>query len=415
MAVQDTSSGKQAGRKCHSEVLDRALDVLDLLRATKSQLRLTDIAQAVRLDLTTTFRLLHTLEDRGYVLRDERTKRYSPKLGFRTYRIGYAELSSDQPFPRKVTEGLVEAAQGGGIELLVLDNRNDPYEAVKNAARLIAARVDFAIEYQFHYRVAPLLGDMFSKAGIPTLAIDIPQPGAIYFGVDNYAAGFLGGEVLARFAQESWRGDVGQILLLEIPEAGPVPYARVLGTLRGIESVRDELSKKQVLHRNSRGTEVGGYAVTRQALAGMGSREHLLVSAANDNTARGAIRAVHEAHREKSTAILAQGWCMDATLEEEIANPSSPLIGAVAYFPEKYGSMILPIALQHLNGQPVPPAVHAEHKLIARDEILSLSSAGPSYEMHLPRGAAKRGAAQQSIPPCGQILRQVAKMRGRAL
>ena len=49
----------------------------------------------------------------------------------------------------------------------------------------------------------------------------------------------------------------------------------------------------------------------------------------------------------------------------------SPLIGAVAYFPEKYGSGILPIVLQCLNGEAVPPAVYVEHKLIARDQILS--------------------------------------------
>ena len=38
----------------------------------------------------------------------------------------------------------------------------------------------------------PVLADMLHKAGIPTLAIDIPMPNATYFGVDNYAAGVYG-------------------------------------------------------------------------------------------------------------------------------------------------------------------------------------------------------------------------------
>ena len=108
---------------------------------------------------------------------------------------------------------------------------------MKNAVWLIAQKVDFIIEYQFHYRVGPVLANMFHKAGIPTLAIDIPMPSAIYFGADNYAVGRAGGEALAQFAQQHWRGRVDQILLLEIPAAGPVPHSRVLGTLDGIRSV----------------------------------------------------------------------------------------------------------------------------------------------------------------------------------
>jgi ribose transport system substrate-binding protein len=160
---------------------------------------------------------------------------------------------------------------------------------------------------------------------------------------------------------------VDRILLLEIPEAGPVPHARVIGTLDGMRSVLPKLSEKCVLHRNGKGTEMGGYLATRRVLRSLAKREHLLIAAANDNSARGAIRAVREAGREDITAIMAQGWGPDEGLEEEISKTDSPLIGAVAYFPEKYGRMILPIVLQCLNGEAVPPAIYIEHKLIARD------------------------------------------------
>jgi ribose transport system substrate-binding protein len=240
---------------------------------------------------------------------------------------------------------------------------------VKSAAWLIAQKVDFVIHYEFRYRLGPSLAAMFSKAGIPVLAIDIPQPGAIYFGVDNFAVGFKGGEVLARFAKENWGGRLGHLLLLEIPEAGPVPHLRVLGTLEGVQSVRGKLSEKCVLHRNGKGTEVGGYLATRRVLTALGSRERLLIAAANDECARGAVRAVRESRRQRFTAIVAQGWGPDPAFEEEIRSPDSPLIGAVTYYPEKYGSQILPIVLRCLNGQPVPPAVYAEHKLTTRQDI----------------------------------------------
>jgi len=361
------------------EVLGRALDVLDVLRSARTDLRLTDIAQQANLNISTAFRLLRTLEGRGYVRRDKRTKRFKHTIGYRTYRVGYAQLSSDQPFSRKVTQGLIERADKSRVELLVTDNRDSPEEALKNAAWLISQKVDFVIEYEFHYRVGPILSHMFSKAGIPTLAIDIPQPGAIYFGANNYAVGNVGGEALARFAKQNWRGRVDRVLLLEIPEAGPIPHARVLGTLDGMRSILPSLDEKRVIHKDAKGTEPGGYSATRRVLKSLARREHVLIAATNDSCARGAIRAIREAHRERFSAIMAQGWGPEEALDDEIREAESPLIGAVGYFPEKYGSRILPIVLQCLDGEPIPPAVYVEHKLIVRDEIAPVSSGRASH------------------------------------
>jgi ribose transport system substrate-binding protein len=374
-APKPRSATEPGSARYHVEVLGKALDILDVLRGSRTELRLTDIAEKAQLDISTTFRLLRTLEARGYILRDRKTKKFKHCLGYRAYRIGYAQLSSDQPFVQKVTQGLMQAAEKARVEILVADNRDSPEEAVRNAAWLIAQKVDFVIEYEFHYRVGPVLANMFHKAAIPTLAIDIPMPSAIYFGADNYAVGILGGEALAHFADRQWRGRVNRILALELPEAGPLTHSRVLGTLEGIRSVLPKLQEKYVLHRNSKGTEAGGYLATRRVIHSLGSSERLLVAAGNDNCARGAIRAIREAGREPLTAIMAQGWGPDEALEAELRKPGSPLIGAVAYFPEKYGARILPIVLQCLNGQPVPPALYVEHKLILRDGLSSPASA----------------------------------------
>jgi ribose transport system substrate-binding protein len=161
---------------------------------------------------------------------------------------------------------------------------------------------------------------------------------------------------------------VDRILLLEIPAAGPVPHSRVLGTLDGIRSVLPTLNEKHVLHKNGNGTGAGGYLATRRVIRSLGPRARLLIAAANDNCASGAIRAIREAGREAFTAIMAQGG-MDGALEGELQKAGSPLIGAVNYFPEKCGARILPIVLRCLNGEPVPPASYVEHKLVLREGL----------------------------------------------
>ncbi len=362
---------KRPAAQYHVDVLGKGLDVLDTLRGASLELRLTDIAEKTGLDMSTTFRMLRTLEAHGYVIRDKATKRFKHTLGYRNYRVGYAQLSDDQPFVQKVTQGLIDAAARAQVELLVVDNQESPEQALKNAEWLIEQKVDFVIEYEFHSGVAPALADMFRKAGIPLLAIDIPMPSAIYFGVDNYEVGRLGGQALAQFANDQWNGNLSRVLLLELPEAGPVPQARVLGTVDGIRTVWPDLDENNVLHKDGKGTERGGYAATRQIAQSLGPKEYLLIAAANDNCTRGAIRAIRELHRERSTAIMSQGWGPDQELEIELQRTDSPLIGAIAYFPEKYGERILPLVLQCLKRQPVAPSYYSEHKLILRDGLFS--------------------------------------------
>lgn len=375
----EPSETKRAPAQYHVDVLGKGLDVLDSLRGASVELRLTDIAKTTGLDMSTTFRMLATLEAHGYVARDKATKRFRHTLGHRNYRVGYAQLSTDQPFVQRVTQGLIDAATLAQVELLVVDNKGNREQALKNAEWLIAQKVDFVIEYEFHSGVGPALADMFRKSKIPFLAIDIPMPSAIYFGVDNYEVGRLGGQALAQFASDHWNGNVGRVLLLEMPEAGPIPHARALGTVDGIRSVLPNLDDGKVLHKDGGGTEKAAYAVTRRFAQSLGRKELLLIAASNDNSTRGAIRAIREMGRERSTAIMSQGWGPDQDLEAELQSTHSPLIGAIAYFPETYGQKILPIVLQCLKRQPLSPSYYCEHKLILRDgPFMHRSSQGSS-------------------------------------
>lgn len=210
---------------------------------------------------------------------------------------------------------------------------------------------------------------MFDKAGIPAMAIDIPMPNAIYFGANNYTAGVLGGEVIADFAVAKWRGRVDRVLLLEVPITGHVPHSRVIGALDGIRGVLPHLMQKSIYHKNSRGTEEGGYAATLQTIRSLGKSDRLLVATANDETAKGAIRAIRESRRGQFSAVIAQGWGPDELLDAELKRIDTPLIGAVSYFPEKYGANILVNVLDRLNGKLVPPSIYIDHHLLLRKDI----------------------------------------------
>src|SRR6202011_299448 len=130
----------------------------------------------------------------------------------RRYRIGYAAQGQNSSFPHEVHTGLLSAAAREQIELIVVDNRYQPNIALKSAEHLIREKVDLVIEFQTDEAIAPIIASLYHEANIPMIAIDIPHPGATYFGANNYEAGLLAGRYLGRGVKEHGQSEVDEML-----------------------------------------------------------------------------------------------------------------------------------------------------------------------------------------------------------
>jgi ribose transport system substrate-binding protein len=82
----------------------------------------------------------------------------------------------------------------------------------------------------------------------------------------------------------------------------------------------------------------------------------------NDPTALGALQAFREFGAEDNCAVAGQGACLEA--REEMRRRETRFICSVAYFPESYGTRVIRLALDILNGRRVPPAVFIDHELV---------------------------------------------------
>jgi ribose transport system substrate-binding protein len=91
---------------------------------------------------------------------------------------------------------LQRAAIAEGIELISLDNRYNSKIARRNANLLVGEKVDLVIEFQTDQDVTPIVAATYREAGIPLIAMDIPHPGATYYGANNYEAGLIAGRYL---------------------------------------------------------------------------------------------------------------------------------------------------------------------------------------------------------------------------
>ncbi|WP_260703693.1 substrate-binding domain-containing protein [Edaphobacter flagellatus] len=362
----------------------RAVAVLNAFASTSEVLDLHVVAGRAKLNRGTTFRLLETLVETGLL---ERAGKQGYRSSIQTtkarrFRLGYASQSNLLPFTTSVTDGLITAANAANIELLILNNKFSARTALQNAETFVAENVDLVIDSQINLNVAAQIAAKFSDARIPFIALDIPHPGAIYFGADNYKAGRMAGRYLARWTTRYWKGHAEQLILLGVDAAGPLLNARLTGIVDGITEL---LPGGADIPRHHYDTKGGQFEATLDLV-----RKHLrrrrveraLIGAVNDTTAMAALQAFREAGIEKECAIAGQDG--SGLVREELRRSSSRLVCSVAYFPETYGLKIIQLALDILNRKPVPPAIFIEHEILTPENVNKIYP-NDNWMQHIPK------------------------------
>ncbi|HEX4950512.1 MAG TPA: substrate-binding domain-containing protein [Blastocatellia bacterium] len=350
------------------EAVLRACRLLQAFRFQEEVLTLTHLVERTGLSKTTCFRLLQTLVQGGLLERASKgAYRSNVKLLTTSqFTIGFAAQTTDSEFCQDLTMSLQRAAEREQVRLVTVNNNYSPKIALRNADLLIREGVNLVLEFQTYEHIAPIISSKFLEAQIPVIAIEIPHPGATYFGADNYQAGVIAGRALGRWAKANWKGQVDEILLLELPIAGSLPQLRITGALAGLSQTLPELDTRMAVHLSCKGTFEHSLDLVRTHLRRTPPKR-TLVTGVNDPSALGALRAFEEAGRARYCAIMGQNATRAA--REELRRPGTQLIGSVGYFPERYGDELIPLALSILQKKPVPSAVFVKHQLITPKNV----------------------------------------------
>jgi ribose transport system substrate-binding protein len=346
----------------------RACDILKCFRHAEPPLTLGDVAERTQLSRPTAYRLLKTLVSCGML--DCRGKNaYSlaawPQKG-RRYRFGYASQSEEFSFSRLVSDSIRSSAYDAGVDLLVLNNCYSPKIAIRNAEMFVREHVELVIEFQTNQQSASVVASKLMDAGIPIIAIEIPHPGAAYYGANNYRAGLMGGHALAQACLREWNGAVDEVILLELPMAGPLPRSRLTGMLAGLREHLHKLPDEKVRFMDGNGRYEKSLEIMRRHLRRTKSR-NILIGALNDPSCLGALYAFEEAGRESH--CLAVGHNASIEARREMRRAGSRLVGSVGFFPERYGEAVISLALDKVKGKDIPPATFAKHRIITASNV----------------------------------------------
>jgi ABC-type sugar transport system substrate-binding protein len=258
------------------------------------------------------------------------------------------------------------AARRFPVDLSFYDNRGDRGTAVSNIDDAIRKRVDLFIEYDPDPEVNAAAGARLKAAGIPALAINYPIPGAPMYGADNAAAGAIAGEALTKFAAANWRGAVTVAAIVGGTTPTELMEARARGIAEGLR--RGKPGGIAITRIEGGSTERLEKSLTAFLAAQQGKK--ILVAALDDRTALSAKEVIEASGRTDDCVIISQG--LDRSIhggmhdKKEISfdNRGSIVLGSVAFYLDRYGYDVIPLALRILRREPVPAQTKTKHMLV---------------------------------------------------
>jgi ribose transport system substrate-binding protein len=287
-----------------------------------------------------------------------------PSASAESFKIGYISLGDSVPFVKLVSDGIKEAAEAAGQELLFCDSEIDAAKALACAQNLKVQGAEGVLNFQVFQDSSPEICTAYGS--VPTIAIDIIQPPCqiAFMGANNHEAGRLGGAKLGEYAKTNWDCDITAYVSLESTAAGAANTDRMGGWRDGFKEFCPIPADKEHILDGADRTDPALEQMTN--LLGALPGDKIVVVAINEDGILGAIGAANTLGRQKDLWYGGQGT--DPSIWKDIAcNPN--YIASVAYFPERYGTLLIPNMVKALQGETIPKDIFTEHIVVNKDNI----------------------------------------------
>jgi ribose transport system substrate-binding protein len=284
--------------------------------------------------------------------------------------IGYINHIDAIPFIQLVRKSIQSVGGKQGASVLVCNPNGDAQKAVNCAAQFKAQKVDGIINFQPVEAAGPRVCAAGPK--VPVISIDIHQRPCerVFYGADNAGAGRLAGTALGKYIKTKFDCEVDAFVSMEAPAVGVVNNQRMGGILAGYKSVCG--APPSVLKVDGKGATDPAIQPATDTLTRLSGKHKILVVSLNDDMAIGAIKAAQSSGRLGDIYVAAQG--ADPTSWGYICGnkPFKNWVADTAYFPELYGSRVVPAMISLIEGQKQPKVIFTNHRVVTPQNIKSI-------------------------------------------
>jgi ribose transport system substrate-binding protein len=289
------------------------------------------------------------------------------------FKIGYISLGDSVPFVKLVSDGIKDAAADAGQELLFCDSEIDAAKALACAQNLKVQGAQGVLNFQVFQDSSPEICAAYGD--VPTIAIDIVQPPCqiAFMGANNREAGRMAGAAIGKYAKDTWDCDYTAYVSLESTAAGAANTDRMGGYRDGFKEFCEIPADKERVLDGADRTDPALEQMTN--LLGALPGDKIIVVAINEDGILGAIGAANTLGRQTDLYYSGQGT--DPSIWKDIAcNPN--YIASTAYFPERYGTLLIPNMVKALQGETIPENIFTEHEIITKDNIRTVYPETPA-------------------------------------
>jgi len=250
----------------------------------------------------------------------------------------------------------------------------DPERALDNAKNIYEKKPEVFLQFQADTHTNALIGKEAAGEGIYIIAVDVPVPGFPLMGIDNYGAALLAGdwaieEVMAYYG--GWE-NIDRIIYLNSSGTGEGTELRIFGSKDAIierfGNGGDDMAadSKAVMFDGVITADNGEHSII-SFLNNHPEDKNIIVFCLNDGVARGVYDGAEKLERWDPDRWLIISHGLDDRGKELVR--SGIIDGGIAYFPERYGKYLIPAALAHMYGNPVPASIFMENTVITADNV----------------------------------------------
>jgi ribose transport system substrate-binding protein len=297
--------------------------------------------------------------------------------------VKFAFAISDSAASVDVTQAdvFVNQAKKLGATVHVYNNNGDAATMLSNASLMVASKPDVIVDYPSVANATDRVGQDFTSAGIPCIAINVPIKGCSFFNFDETALADLGAEAMAKqMKARGWNGSNTTVIIGQASELGASVniavtsfYAKLSELVPGMTKVKASAIGPSTTKINSQGLQVDvgltldqGYSTVASALQTIPANRNIVIYTVADDATQGALRAISAQNRSSTT--MASGYGGEPAAFSAIRAGSDWVTDQIGFFPY-WGEFVLAMAVAMHNGVTPPPLTAPSQVVVDKQNI----------------------------------------------
>ncbi|MHB1346275.1 MAG: sugar ABC transporter substrate-binding protein [Candidatus Humimicrobiaceae bacterium] len=290
------------------------------------------------------------------------------------YKLAVTNLAASVPICTQIVNSIQkywELAGGKKDNTLVLDNAFDVNTTIKNGDAVLAWKPDVFVEYGMDEKTNQMISKKAQEQKTWVLGLDVTFENYPFMGGDNWANGTISGDFAIKYINEKFGGieNVDRVYYCWNPEFGEVVSYRMWGARKvmvdtfgnDVDFLVDGSKAVQVKVTND------FQSPWLDILAKYPNDKNIVVFAPYEAAAAGMYAAAKTLGRWDADAIL-----LNSLGGDDLGRPlirSGITDSTVGWVPETYGTYVIPLALAHMYGNPIPAVTYLQHALLTKDTI----------------------------------------------